>query len=88
MVMQTDFLHLRVGGRYRIVVPFRDFDGEVHQPGVVWTFRGHSFLPYDDGLSLFVTTDDGRDRQIRLRWLEGDQAEIIDNLSAYLQPVA
>ena len=88
MVTQTDFLHLRIGGRYRIVEPFLDFDGEMHRPGVVWTFRGHSFLPYDDGLSLFVTTNDGRDRQIRLRWLEGDQAEIVDNLSAYLQPAA
>lgn len=87
MVMRTDFMHLRIGAGYRVVAPFRDFDGEVHQPGTVWTFRGHSFLPYDDGLSLFVEQD-GRDRQIRLRWLEGDQAEIIDNLSAYLQPAA
>jgi hypothetical protein len=87
MVMRTDFLHLRIDGRYRIVAPLRDFDGEVHRPGVVWTFRGHSFLPYDDGLSLYVEQD-GRDRQIRLRWLEGDQADIIDNLSAYLQPAA
>jgi len=85
MIMRTSFMHLRSGARYRVVAPFRDFDGEVHQPGMEWTFEGHSFLPYDDGLSLFVEQD-GRTRQIRLRWLPGDQAEIIDNLSAYLQP--
>ncbi|HYE43721.1 MAG TPA: hypothetical protein VEA15_10045 [Caulobacteraceae bacterium] len=65
---------------------FADFDREAHPVGEVWTFRGHSFLPYDDGLSLFVEVQGHGQRQIRMRWLEGDQGEIIDNLRDYLAP--
>jgi hypothetical protein len=83
--MRSDFMHLRIGARYRVVAPFVDFDGGRHEPGETWLFYGHSFLPYDDGLSLFVSSDEGREHQIRLRWLPGDQADIIDNLSAYIQ---
>ena len=85
MPVRTDFRHLRIGGLYRVAAPFTDFDGERHEPGETWLFRGHSFLPYDDGLSLFVLLD-GRERQIRLRWLPDDQAEIIDNLRDYVHP--
>src|SRR5690606_15598829 len=50
------FLH--AGHRYRVIRGFRDFDGDEHPPGERWIFHGSSFLPYDDGLSLFVSIDD------------------------------
>jgi hypothetical protein len=84
MPWRSDFMHLRIGARYRVVAPFTDFDRERHEPGEAWIFRGHSFLPYDEGLSLFVLPEDGVEQQIRLRWLPDDQGYIIDNLSAYI----
>jgi hypothetical protein len=54
------FKHLAVGVRYAVVREFTDFDGGSHPAGETWWFRGHNFLPYDDGLSLFVFwTDSG-----------------------------
>ena len=54
------------GWRYRIVRGFRDHDGIEHAPGECWRFDRYTFLPYEDGLSLFVTRDDGGAEQIRL----------------------
>ncbi|MGD9913562.1 MAG: DUF3601 domain-containing protein [Rhizobiaceae bacterium] len=80
------FRHLVIGRDYRVVQAFRDFDGQAHDVGEAWTFHGHSFLPYDDGLSLFVVQD-GRQRQIRMRWADEDQGPIVDALHAYIQPL-
>ena len=81
----SDFKHLRIGRSYRVVRAFTDFDGAGHPVGESWRFEGHSFLPYDDGLSLFVTAD-GRLRQIRLRWTDDDQGPVVDRLDSYIQP--
>lgn len=80
----TPFAHLWPGQHYDVVQAFRDFDGQEHPVGEGWTFIGSSFLPYDDGLSLFVRID-GQDRQIRMQWREGAQDTIIDNLKDYVQ---
>ncbi len=74
------------GRRYRVIIPFIDFDGVNHPAGEVWTFLRASFLPYDDGLSLFVSQDRQGERQIRLQWREEAQGEIADNLTRYLAP--
>jgi hypothetical protein len=42
------------------------------------------FLPYEDGLSLFVHLDEGAERQIRLQWRKEEQGAIIDALPTYL----
>lgn len=83
----TAFQHLAVGRRYRVVQEFTDFDGSVHPVGEEWTFSGHSFLPYDDGLSLFVSTGGGSVRQIRMRWTPDDQGPVVDALREYVAPV-
>ncbi len=83
-----DFRHLTIGRRYRVVKAFVDFDGGEHAVGESWRFEGHSFLPYDDGLSLFVSPDGERLRHVRMRWVPEDQGEIIDQLEAYIQPEA
>jgi hypothetical protein len=82
------FKHLRVGARYEVAVPFVDYGGCIHPQGEVWTYLNHSFLPYEDGLSLFVLTDAGQEWQIRLQWLPESQAAVIDQLERHVRPVA
>ena len=81
----TPFAHLAPERDYVVVRAFGDFDGGEHSIGEVWTFIGSSFLPYDDGLSLFALID-GQRRQIRMQWRDEQQGAIIDNLKDYLQP--
>ncbi len=83
----TTFGHLIVGRRYRVTRDFVDFDRGVHPVGGEWTFVGHSFLPYDDGLSLFVSTGGDHVRQIRMRWTPDDQGPIVDALRDYVMAV-
>ena len=85
----ASFKHLEVGRKYRVIRAFTDFDGQLHPVDETWRFRGTSFLPYDNGLSLFDSTKcrdgDWRDTQIRMRWADEDQGGIIDALADYLQ---
>jgi hypothetical protein len=83
-----DFKHLTIGNRYQVVKTFTDFDRGEHPVGETWRFEGHSFLPYDDGLSLFVSPDEDTLRHIRMRWTPEDQGEIIDALEAYIHSAA
>ena len=82
----ADFKHLIHGQRYRVVMAFVDFDRDEHKVGETWTYVGSAFLPYDDGLSLFVETDAGT-RHIRMQWREEEQGPIIDRLQDYVQEV-
>jgi len=77
------FKHLVNGRQYAVIQTFRDFDNGEHAVGEVWTYIGSSFLPYDDGLSLFVEID-GKERQIRMQWRDDEQGPIIDHLQAYV----
>ncbi len=81
---KTSFGHLWPDKTYVVVQPFRDFDGQEHRVGESWIFIGSSFLPYDDGLSLFADID-GQRRQIRMQWRDDQQGPIIDNLADYVQ---
>lgn len=81
------FKHLKPGTRYRVAAPFTDYDGGLHPEGESWVFVGHSFLPYDDGLSLFVSSDGKAVRQIRLQWRPETQGAIIDDLERLVLPV-
>lgn len=80
-----DFKHLKPGRAYVVIRAFVDFDNERYEVGERWIFRGSGFLPYDDGLSLFAEID-GRERQVRMRWMDGDQGEIVDRLDEHLAP--
>jgi hypothetical protein len=77
------FAHLDTDQDYVVVRAFRDFDSGEHLEGERWTFIGSSFLPYDDGLSLFAVID-GVERQVRMQWRDEEQGPIIDNLKDYL----
>lgn len=81
-----DFKHLIVGQRYTVIREFSDYDRDVHRVGETWRYLGHNFVPYHDGLSLFVSTDDRQEWQIRLQWVEEEQAAIIGALEIYIRP--
>ena len=82
----ADFKHLIHGQRYRVVMAFVDFDREEHKVGESWTYIGSAFLPYDDGLSLFVEIDD-KTHHIRMQWRNEEQGPIIDRLADYVRDV-
>ena len=81
-----DFMHLVSGQRYSVVRAFTDYDRDEHPVGETWTYIGSAFLPYDDGLSLFVEIDD-KTRHIRMQWRNEEQGPIIDRLADYVQDV-
>ena len=83
---EQTFLSLQRGRRYRVVKPFSDFDGDLHSVGETWVFLGQNFLPYEDGLSLFVSLDGDQEWHIRMRCTPEDQGAIIDSLHEYVTP--
>jgi Domain of unknown function (DUF3601) len=78
------FKHLAPARRYRVTKSFVDYDGEIHPIGENWIYLSHSFLPHDDGLSLFVSLDGERQRQIRLQWRDEQQGALIENLEDHI----
>jgi hypothetical protein len=71
---------------YLVIKEFKDFDGVLHPVGEAWTFVEKNFLPYDDGLSLFVDRN-GQRVQFRFQWREESQAEVIDNFSDFVEAI-
>lgn len=80
------FRHLLPEQRYRVVRAFTDHDRIVHPVGESWTFLRSTFLPYEDGLSLFVARDGGAEMQIRLQQRAEAEGAIIDALDRYVEP--
>jgi hypothetical protein len=79
-------LELVPGTRYRVALPFRDYDGGLHEPLEEWLFRGYDFLPHDDGLTLYVRGVDESDRVIRLSGNRELQAGILEAFDRYVAP--
>ena len=77
---------LQPGQRYAVVRDLTDFDGHVHPVGETWTYLTQSFIPYHDGLSLFVSLDGTREWQIPLQLIREEQAGIASQLASYIQP--
>ena len=77
------FKLLIVGRRYAVIAPFIDYDGRTRQLGETFTYLGHNFLPYEDGLTLNI--DPGG--SIRLQWRSEAQGEVIDALERYIGAV-
>ena len=71
---------------YRVCSAFKDYDGQLHEVGETWRFLRKNFVPYDDGLSLFVEQG-GRQIQIRLQWRQDAQADVIDRFSDHVDIV-
>lgn len=81
------FKHLVPGHLYEVARDFIDYDGAFHKSGERWTYLDHTFLPYDDGLSLFVSLDVDNEWHIRLQWRPGQQSSVIDGLDGYIREV-
>jgi hypothetical protein len=59
---------------------------DLHEPGDVWIYRGHSFLPYEDGLTLWIEpTGQKTHSSIHLQWRPESQADIVDRLQEYIE---
>lgn len=84
----TKYRSLVAGEVYRVEQAFVDYDGELHEAGEQWTFLGYSFLPYDDGLSLFVSLDGSREWHIRMQLRPDEQQPVVDALEQYVTRVA
>lgn len=82
-----DFGPLVVGVHYCVVLPFDDYDRVRHEAGESWTYLGYAYLPYDDGLSLFVSLDGEQEWHIALQWRGEEQAHIINGLRKYVRAI-
>lgn len=71
---------------YRIVRPFFDFDSVMHPVGETWRFVGSNYSAYDDGLSLFVQTDEG-EWHIRLQIYPDQQEKLWNEFDQYVELV-
>ena len=74
------------GQIYRVIRSFPDYDGIVHPVGETWRFLEKNFLPYEDGLTLFVEAN-GKRHSLRLQWRDEAQGPIIDEFSDYVEEV-
>jgi hypothetical protein len=74
------------GQTYRVVAGFKDYDGIIHSAGETWKFLEKNFLPYEDGLSLFLEKE-GQRVQLRLQWREESQGRIIDQFSGFVEEI-
>jgi hypothetical protein len=71
------------GRHYRVTQEFKDYDGDVHPVGEQWIFRGEAFLPYEDGVSWFVSKDGKTEQHIRMQSRAGQQQHILHDLAQY-----
>lgn len=74
---------LQQGKEYEVVREFADYDGMIHRIGDRWVFKEKNFVPYDDGLTVFVEAE-GQVKQIRLQWRQEQQLGIIEAFSEYV----
>jgi hypothetical protein len=77
---------LTPGQTYRVIAAFKDYDGIIHPIGESWRFVRKAFLPYEDGLSLFIEKD-GQNIMVRLQWRAETQGQIIDNFSDFVEEI-
>lgn len=77
------FQHLEVGGTYRVVSEFTDYDGGKHAIGERWVYLGKNFVPYVDGLTLFLEIN-GEPCEVRMQWTYEEQGAILESLAGYI----
>ena len=68
------------GREYRVRTAFVDYDALPHPVGETWRFVAKDFLPYEDGLTLYVERD-GESAVFRLQWRPETQGQIISEFS-------
>lgn len=78
---------LKADHRYRVIKEFVDHDSSRHPIGEEWVFLGYSFLPYEDGMSFFVSLAGEQEWLIPLQWRDEQQGAILNALGEYVQAV-
>jgi hypothetical protein len=68
---------------YRVVQPFLDADGDLHDVGEEWIFLGAMFSRYDDELVLGVQLN-GQEYRISLLWKPEAQESVVENFTRYV----
>jgi hypothetical protein len=76
------------GQQYRIIKSFADAHGDWHIAGEQWIFLRSMFNKFDNEFILCVQSGDGNEWTISLLWRPGQQIDVIENLSDYVQPPA
>lgn len=76
--------HLRPSVTYRVCKPFTDYDQDLHPVDETWTFLGYSYLPYDSGLSLFVSVDGISEWNIPMMCVPEEQGGVVDRFVEYV----
>ncbi|MDR2214454.1 MAG: DUF3601 domain-containing protein [Nevskiaceae bacterium] len=86
----SKYQHLNAGKRYHVTREFLDYDRSIHPVGENWMFMGSSFLPYEDGWSLFVSPDGKHEWMFRMQSRPEEQAAILNSLAEYVaeEPLA
>jgi hypothetical protein len=74
------------GKTYHVIAEFKDYDGRTHSIGETWSYTGHDFLPYDDGLTLHALRE-GTKSVIRMQWRNEAQGRIIDKFSDFVEEI-
>ena len=72
------------GKTYRVIREFTDYNGLPHALDETWRFISHNFVPYYDGLTLYVERD-GRTVPIQLQWSPEAQGHIVSEFSDYVE---
>jgi len=75
------------GKTYHVTADFVDYDGLPHRAGEIWRFIGHNFLPYDDGLTIYIERG-GQNSVFRMQWRNEAQGEVVSNFSDYVEEVS
>lgn len=81
------YRHLTPGHTYSLVRGFTDHDGCQHEPDDYWRYLGYSFLPYEDGLTLFFISNRAEEKTVRLQHRPETEGAIIDALDSYFVEV-
>nr|WP_288413226.1 DUF3601 domain-containing protein [uncultured Sphingomonas sp.] len=79
---------LRPGRLHRVVKAFADQDGVIHPSGETWTFLRCDAFPDENGVSWFVATLDGLQRQIRLQRRSYGEHGVLEYLDDHVLPAA
>ena len=75
--------NLVAGRRYSVKASFADADGDQHDYGESWVYRGCWFSRYDDLVTLFVTDKDGYKLKIPLLWRANAQEHVLNALAQF-----
>lgn len=82
--MSNNIRELQQGSTYAVVSEFVNYDGITHTIGETWPVQEITFLPYHDGLSLFVI-ENGQKKQYLFQEIAEEQEKLISNFMEHVK---